>query len=286
VSRGLTARQKAAADRVASRPDAEVDQVETVLRASERLVPAVRVSIREGIDELLDGRRTQRVAYADLTRSERSYCGVRIESILTRHLELPPGVVLDVAVAEIDVDIKVSATGRWMIAPAQLGGVVLLIQFAEATQSFSVGVARAHREFMNPSNTRDAKRSFSAYAKRYIRWLATDETLPVSVLQRLDRAALLHIFEASARAERLRRCLEHIPAYLPFPRSIIETVVGGDDPLRGVRADATRFRGRHPLGAVRVLSYQRNGWVRALGFPPLAKREHMKVPASDLTGFA
>ena len=73
-----------------------------------------------------------------------------------------------------------------------------------------------------------------------------------------------------------------MPDYVPFPRSAIETVVGGDDPLRGTRADNTRTGGGHPLGDVRVLSYQKNRAVRALGLPPLGRGEHMKVPATDL----
>jgi len=134
---------------------------------------------------------------------------------------------------------------------------------------------------MNPASNRDAKRSLSAYAKRHIRWIARHEPLPVSILASLAPAQYDYVLAASARADRVKRLLQHVPFYVAFPRRVIETVVGGDDPLRGTRADS-RKRGRHPLGRVRVLSYQQNAVVRALGYAPLAVGEHMKVRDTDL----
>src|SRR5438105_3770916 len=79
------------------------------------------------------------------------------------------------------------------------------------------------------------------------------------------------------------RALSCVPAYLAFPRQAVETIAGGDDPLRGTRHDRALGAGQaHPLGDVRILSYQRNAAIEALGLPRLARGEHMKVPASDL----
>jgi hypothetical protein len=282
MPRGLSRQEKEALDRLAALPDGSLDDLEALLRTNKLFVVTVRTSIREALDDVIDGRRTRRFSYSELSSSEKSFCGVRIESVLVRNLELPPGVLLDVCLDGIDFDIKASSSGNWMIGPAQIDGPLLVIGFSELRRMFSVGLIRAYGGFMNPSRTRDSKRSLSAYAKRHIRWLARNEELPVSVLSGLPADAYAHVLAATARAERLRR-LAYVPDYVPFPRSAIETVVGGDDPLRGTRADSRRA-GTHPLGDVRVVSYQRNAAVRALGLLPLAKGEHMKVPAADVVG--
>jgi hypothetical protein len=82
----------------------------------------------------------------------------------------------------------------------------------------------------------------------------------------------------------VKRLLEFVPEGVPFPRGVIETIVGGDDPLRATRADARQSRGgAHPLGDFRVLSYETpRSVMEELGLPALATGEHMKVAAADL----
>lgn len=269
-------------DAIGGMEDPEVDVVEHYLRGNDDLVPTVRMSVREGIDEVIDGRRTRRYAYKQLSSAEKSFCGVRIEGALVRYLELPLGERLDLSIEGLDVDVKVSSKEGWMIGPSQVGAILLLVCFSEEKRNFSVGVVRGHLQFMNPSKSRDAKRSLSKQAKRYIRWIVRKSDLPVSILASLPRGSFEHIVAAQARADRLRRFLALIPSYVPFPRQVIETVVGGDDPLRGSRHDTSLSGGEHPLGDFRILSYRRNSIVTALGYPPLGKREHMKVMVRDL----
>jgi hypothetical protein len=281
--RGLTVAEKRKLERVGSRPDADLEAVEAHLRMSEEFVAIVRLSIREAIDDVIDGRRTRRFQYSDLSSGEKSFCGVRIESALVRNLQLAPGSNLDVSIERIDVDVKASSRDNWMIGPRQLGGILLLIGFSEPKRVYSVGLVRAHREFMNPSNTRDAKRSLASEARKHIRWITRHAELPVSVLSTFPEEAYDRIFTPTARAERVKRFLEYVEPYVPFPRRVIETVVGGTDPLRGTRADRRgKIGATHPLGDIRVLSYQSNGVLTALGLPKLVRGEHMKVNAADL----
>jgi Restriction endonuclease NaeI len=272
---------RAAVERAAARRDPQLERLEARLRARADFLAVVRRSIREALDDVIDGRRTRRRLYKQLSPTEKTYCGVRIESALVRNLKLPFGRKLDVSFDGIDADIKASSREGWMIGPGQRGGILLLLSFSEERRVFSAGMIRAHPEFLNPGSNRDAKLSLSAQGKQHIRWILRDEELPVSILASLTKSEYDHILEATTRAERVKRFLQHVPLYVPFPRRVIETVVGGDDPLRGTRADR-RGRGRHPLGSFRVLSYQRNKAVRALGQPPLAKGEHMKVRATDV----
>jgi hypothetical protein len=282
--RGLTKTAKARLERVAVQPDARLERVHSNLVARESFIAIVRRSIREAIDDLVDGRRTRRFEYLELSSGEKSFCGVRVESALVRNLELAPGAHLDVLVDGIDVDVKVSSREGWMIGPGQVGGILLLISFAEPKKLYSVGLIRAHPEFLNPSKNRDGKRSLAAAAKKHIRWIARAAELPASVLATFPDDAYEQIFTPTARADRVKKFMEYVEPYVPFPRSVIEIVVGGDDPLRGTRADT---RGNptapHPLGESRVLSYQQNRIIEALGYPKLAKGEHMKVTVADLT---
>jgi hypothetical protein len=198
-------------------------------------------------------------------------------------MELPAGASLDVEISGVEVDIKASNQRGWMIGPGQVGEILLLVYYSESKQEFSVGLIRAYQEFLNPGKNRDAKRTLNAYAKRYIVWLVDSQHLPVSILSSLSPEQMRHILSGTNRSERLKRFLRLIPSYVPFPREVIETIVGGTDPLRGTRHDsALSTGGDHPLGAVRVLSFQRNAWAVALGCPPLAREEFMKVPVADL----
>jgi hypothetical protein len=268
---------------MASRADHELDALEATLRADAEFVHTVRRSVRQGIDEVIDGRRTRRRAYAELSTPEKSFCGIRIESALVQHLDLKPGRTLDVSLHGADVDVKASSREAWNIGPKQLGGILLLVGFSEERRQFSVGLIRGYEAFMNPSRTRDAKRTLNRYAKKHIRWIALKEELPISVLASLSDAAYRDIFRATARAERVKRCARHLPFHVPFPRRVLEIVVGGDDPLRGTRADvALTGRLRHPLGEIRIASFRTNGLLELIGLPTLAPGEHMKVRASEL----
>jgi hypothetical protein len=279
---GLSLDQVRLIDLIAARRDPDLDVVDGHFQQRHNMKAVARASIREGLDDVIDGRRTRRFSYSQLSSAEKSFCGIRIESALVRNLELPLGRRLDLSIEGIDVDVKVSSKEGWMIGPGQLDSILLLVCFSEPRAQYSVGVVRSHEDFMNPSRTRDAKRSFSKAAKRYIRWFVRNERLPVSVLASLPPGVFEDIIATRARAERLKKFLAQIPSCVPFPRQVIETVVGGDDPLRGTRHDSALAAGDHPLGEFRILSYQRNTILKALGHPPLAKREHMKIPASDL----
>jgi hypothetical protein len=280
----LTDAQKRRIDRLAASPDPDLLVVKGFFTTSRLNFSAVaRGCVRQGLDEVIDGRRTRRHSYAQLSNPEKSFCGIRIESALVRKLELPLGKALDVSILGIDVDIKASNKHGWMIGPGQVGSILLLLYYNEGKEHFSVGLLRAYKEFLNPSKNRDAKRTLSVYAKRHIHWLVSNEPLPVSILSSLSRKQVEHILSGTSRAERLTRFLALIPPFIPFPREAVETIVGGTDPLRGTRHDRSLHKtGTHPLGSTRVLSVQRKKIVQALGFPPLAPDEFMKVPDAHL----
>jgi hypothetical protein len=283
--RALTPIEQARIDQLAARADVQLDHVLDFFNAygHDELVAVARGCIRQGLDEVIDGRRMRRHSYEQLSSPEKAFCGIRVESALVRKLELPPGAKLDVEISGVEADIKASNRRGWMIGPGQIGEILLLVYYSEPKQEVSVGVIRAHGELLNPSKNRDAKRTLNAYAKKYIVWLADGEHLPVSILSSLTQPQMLHILSGPNRAARLTRFLRLIPPYVPFPREVVETIVGGTDPLRGIRRDAARSpTGQHPLGQVRVLSYQRNKIVEALGWPRLALDEFMMVPAADV----
>lgn len=258
--------------------DTELEAVAAVLRANgDQLEAMCRVAVREGIDEVVDGRRYRRHSYESLGALEKRFCGARIESALIRSLGLQRGKRLDCQIAGIEVDIKCSGSTSWMVGKRQVGDLVLLITYSEVARKFSVGLIRATSHDLNPGANQDKKRSFSKRGQMKADWLVEDAFLPVSILRDLSDAEFTTMLLLPNREQRLARFVELIREEVPFSRSVIETVVGGDDPLRGTRRDGGKFGLEHPLGAFRLIPAEKNQKLAAAGLRTLSRREWMKV---------
>jgi len=264
--------------RMAATDDDELKAVATALRAyGDDLEAMCRLAVREGIDEVVDGRRYRRHSYDSLQELEKRFCGARIESALIRSLDLQRGKRLDCRIMGIEVDIKCSGSTSWMVGKRQVGDLVLLVTYSEKARKFSVGLIRASSDDLNPGANQDKKRSFSKRGKLKALWLVEDAHLPVSILRDLSDAEFRKLLLLAGRERRVARFVELIREEVPFSRSVIETVVGGDDPLRGTRRDTNKFGDTHPLGNFRLVPADKNRKLADSGLPTLASREWMKV---------
>lgn len=75
-----------------------------------------RWTLRDSLDELLDGQRTGRWCYQHLMKTEKTYLGTAIEINLTREFAVIEGEDLDWRIADTEVDCKFSRDmGGWEI---------------------------------------------------------------------------------------------------------------------------------------------------------------------------
>jgi len=137
-------------------------------RCASRKFPTL---IREAIDFVLDPVRTARTQLGDLDKIEKTFIGLKVEHFVRDMLDVPKG-VRDLRIAGVDVDIKYSVKGDWMIPPETFSREepCLVIASDENTHQCWLGLIIARQAYLNAPN-RDGKRSVSAAAFRiYCGW--------------------------------------------------------------------------------------------------------------------
>jgi hypothetical protein len=176
-----------------------------------------RWTLRDSLDELLDGQRTGRWCYQHLMKTEKTYLGTAIEINLTREFEVAEGDDLDWRIADTDVDCKFSRDmGGWEI-PMEMyvcadhegrsgseNHPALLVWFNDGTNEWAAGLLRITDDRLKWKNdqsgrayNRDNKRKIAGDAFQQIYWLwgGVQHDLPPNLF--------LHL-SASTRAKILR----------------------------------------------------------------------------------
>jgi hypothetical protein len=150
-----------------------------------------RWTLRDSLDELLDGQRTGRWCYQHLMKTEKTYLGTAIEINLTLEFEVAEGDDLDWRIADTDVDCKFSRDmGGWEIPmemyvcadhegrSADENHPALLVWFNDGTNEWAAGLLRITDDRLKWKNdkssrayNRDNKRKINGDAFREIYWL-------------------------------------------------------------------------------------------------------------------
>lgn len=244
---------------------------------------AFRDLIRQSLDEVIDGPRTQRWEVGQLESTEKTYIGTKIEILVRAELRANRGTSLDCQIDDLEFDVKWSLTGKWMIGPENVDKLCLGVATLESGRVFSVGTFRATQATLSPGRNRDKKAQLSAEAWRgNVRWLVQGAHLPDTFIAKLDPETRKHIFAGSSAQERVR-LLANLVRGVPIPREAFETVAGNKhDPMRRLRQD--KLKGA-PLGEVTLLSTKYGKQILAsLGFDDLPKDHWIAVPTSELSG--
>lgn len=219
-------------------PDPEFERVFSTLAGRPDFVGEVGSAIRQGIDDVLDGARTGRFDLfgTDVNKNERTHVGTRIEILVISSLGVKRGKTLDMVVAGIEVDIKTTIGGGWMIPREAVNGLCLLIESNDRTSTFGVGLLRTSADNLTPGSNQDAKRSVSAAGKERIRWFGGRETqaLPPNFLLQLESALRAKIMCLDSGQQRVREafrlCLD-----VAIPRAGVATIAQQLDPMKRVR---------------------------------------------------
>jgi hypothetical protein len=236
-------------------------------------------SIRQAIDEVIDGSRTGRYRYGELESQEKAYIGTRIEIVVRTEFELEPEGKLDTVIAGHPVDFKWSAKGHWMIPTEAVGELCLLLKGDEVGGTFSVGLVRCEEEWLNEGANKDGKRTISKAGKKNILWLVKDGHLPASFLSTLDPETREAVLAQPAGQARVREFFKRVTRR-PVPREVIPTLAVQEDPMRRVRQD----KQADGLAGLKILSGHYNVSKEAaelLGYQ-LTKRDYLAIPLEEL----
>ncbi|WP_291431960.1 NaeI family type II restriction endonuclease [Deinococcus sp.] len=234
--------------------DSEVQHVEQSLMEAagghEQIEMYFGALIRQSIDEVVDGPRTGRIHFSSLTPEEKKYVGTKVEIILRNELEVPKGLLLDLNVRGVEVDIKWSQSSAWMIPQdyddlrkhSQPPVCLLIGTQTEDSLEFNVGVARA--VLMTGGRNRDGKGTLRAshidqVVGQTAVWLVRRGRLSPTFLATLSPEAVARIMGARKGQARVTQLFRETVGR-PVPRSAVETMAQQKDALRRTRQDASR----------------------------------------------
>lgn len=214
--------------------------------------------VRQALDEVIDGPRTGRWTIDQLSKTEKTYIGTKVEILIRAALGVPLGSRSDCLIDGIETDIKWSMhAAAWMIGPENVGEACLGISTNSDQSTVSVGVFIPFKERLRQGANRDAKLSLSVAGREHILWLVDEEPLAQNFVAGLDEQTRAHIFAGDSAQERIRRLAEACPLTL-IPRQAFQTVAmrPDGDPIRRLRKDRYNAVG---LGDVRLVSTKQQG---------------------------
>lgn len=237
--------------------------------------------VRKGIDSVVDGPRTGRFHIDDLSPTEKTYIGTKVEMICKAELDLPKGKRADAEIAGVDVDIKWSKQMNWMIGPENVNKLCLGLGLTKTGSKFSVGVFYVNPSYLRRGVNRDAKLGLSAKSKKQcVTWLVKDADFPPDFLSSLSHGIRSEILKCRSSQERMRVFAKLVPNKF-VPRHVFETLAPGrSDPLRRTRKDKYRTA---PLGDMCWISTRLGkAQLKALGIQNPPKDHWIAVPLARI----
>lgn len=254
-------------------PDAALDDVALWLLNLSDPPRLFGEAIRRSFDEVLDGQRTGRWLLEDLSKTEKTYIGTKVEILLGEALRVERGARLDYRIMGHDVDCKFSLTsGGWMIPIEAQDELCLLVTASDVTARCSAGLLRCRPSILRAPN-RDGKRGIRAVARTEITWILDDEPIPENLLRNLPQESLDAILSHSGARQGQARINELF-------RRVHGRIVGREATLTVARQEDGMKRARdarlylRPEGVI-ILGHQRDHprIARELGLPVPRKGE-------------
>lgn len=235
--------------------------------------------IRRAIDEVIDTPRTKRLKLAQLEKTEKTYIGTKVEILLRDFLGLPKG-LLDLNVDGMDVDIKNTVTGNWMIPDEALNKPCILVASDDVRARCYLGIIVAHPAYLTPGANKDNKRSVSAAGMAHIHWLLHDCPYPPNFWENVPVATAQHIMLGVSGNERLIRLFTNLPDRV-IHRDIVHGVARQKDYMKRLRRNGGA-RDTLAANGIAILSGAYDSAViRSLGLPNVAPDEVISHKAAN-----
>lgn len=154
----------------------------------DRLLTQLPVLLQDAIDFVLDPVHTARRAVKELDNVEKTFIGLKVEHYVRDFLDVPKG-LRDLRIDGMDVDIKNTVGGSWMIPPETYRGEepCLLIAIADEDRKCWLGLMLARNAYLGKAEgNRDGKRSVVKHGRDNILWLVEGIELPASRWANID----------------------------------------------------------------------------------------------------
>ncbi|CAL9456137.1 NaeI family type II restriction endonuclease [Streptomyces sp. enrichment culture] len=266
--------------------DPDLEEVVSWFKAQANLEKRFGQSLRQAIDEVLDGQRTGRFNIAELEKTEKTYLGTKVEIILRAEFDLGRGQNMDYSIVGHQVDSKFTIGENWTIPHEADGHICLLTKANDHKSTFDVGLIRIHDSLLNIGRNRDGKRSLSAAGRAAVHWITRGGKLPENILLGLpaeERTAIL----PAARGRRGRgnggqtrtnELFRRVQKRL-INRNTVLTVAQQDDSPKRVRDARNHLR---PEGIMILGDMKRHPHIaRDLGLPVPDKGSWVSVRVTE-----
>lgn len=258
--------------------DQEIQDVESWFRQRSGLEERFGEIFRQSIDEVLDGQRTGRYDVNHLAKTEKTYLGTKVEIVCQDVLGIERGQHMDYLISGHEVDAKFSMENPYSqsIPREAVGEICLLLHADDHRQRYTVGLLRTTLDVLSKGKgNRDGKRTIRASARKDIRWLIPDGTLPENLLLNLPSGIRDAIFLTSAsRQQRVNQLFRQVQERI-VRREVLLAVAQQEDPPKRARDARIMLRDEGIL----ILGHQ-NAHPRIaqeLGLPVPRKGEWISV---------
>ncbi|QNG18186.1 restriction endonuclease [Rhodococcus triatomae] len=237
-----------------------------------------RWTLRDSLDEALDGQRTGRWCYQHLRKTEKTYLGTAVEINLTREFDISDGHDLDWRILDTEVDCKFSRDlGGWEIPTemyvcahhgeqsADYDQIALLTWLNDDTKEWAAGLLRISdsrlrwRRDKSGADVRAYNKDFkrriseSSLADIYWLWGGIQTDLPTNLLRHLPKSTRDEILKPGSSGQgRVDALFRHVQNRL-INRNVVLTVGQQDDAPKRARDARIHLR---PHGII-VLGHDR-----------------------------
>ncbi len=227
-------------------------------------------TLRQALDEVIDGIRTGRWSVDSLEKTEKTYIGTKVEILFKFDFELEDGEKLDTRIEGHEVDIKCTVLRDWMIPNEALDQLCLLVRIDDSKSRFWIGIVRASRTVLRVSRNCDKKSSLSAEGKKSIQWMVEGGSLPSNLIADLESGIRERILSHPSGQMRINELFRSVQGRI-VPRVAVEIVAKQQDPMKRVR-DARKALAKE---GILILGHQGKDpeVARGLGLPVPCKGE-------------
>lgn len=222
--------------------------------------------VQEALNAVIDPVNTGRTQVGELDNVEKTYIGLKVEHFIRAFLRVPKA-TRDLLVDGVDVDVKNTVTGQWMIPQETYTthGVCLLCTIEPKRRTCSLGLLVCRLDYLNAPN-HDGKRGVSAAGKSNIWWLAKHSPLPEDIWANID---LIVFNSLRGKKNGSKRAADFFRAHLDLEvdRSVIRSLLDGQqDYMKRLRENggARDLLHREGIELVRL--------KRSRSAPPLAEK--------------
>lgn len=226
--------------------DQGIQEVEKWFRQRSGLEERFAEVFRQSIDEVLDGQRTGRYDVNHLAKTEKTYLGTKVEIVCQDAFGIERGRHMDYSISGHEVDAKFSIEKAYTqsIPREAVGQICLLLHADDHRQKFTVGLLRITPDVLSPGKgNQDGKRTILASARKRIRWLIADGTLPENLLLNLSSEVRDSIFRgAASRQQRVNQLFRLVQGRI-IRRETVLAVAQQDDGPKRARDARIQLRG-------------------------------------------